>query len=1142
MRPHALNPSRGSRTLSRSIDMASVLFRSVGATLLILAAQQGVAYEQPAEVAPPGGWKLADLTVAMNSLKGQSYTNGKRLFEQANCTACHRQENTGHEFGPDLTKLDPRFQPLDILRDILEPSRRIADAKYDLWSFETDIGRVVTGLILRETDETVQVMEKPVTVAPSVVLRKSEIEQRTMSLTSTMPQGMLDKLTRREIADLVAYVAARGDPSSPFVEPLVDPLPASSGNDAAKGPNDDLAFFETKIRPVLVEHCYTCHSGQAKKIEGSLRLDHRQGWVKGGESGPAIVPGKPDESLLVSALRYDGLEMPPEKKLPPDVSADFATWIRRGAVDPRTEEPKASTGQTPWAEKLAARRKWWSLQPPQAPKVPEADHPQWSNHPVDQFLLAKMEAAGLRPSPKAEKRTLLRRLYFDLIGLPPTYEDVQEFKSDKSPDAWPRAIDRLLARPEYGQRWGRHWLDVARYADTVEQSTDGERRIPFAYTYRDYVIDAFNTDKPFDRFILEQVAADRLPTADKPDLRALGFLTIGRRFRGNADAPQLVIDDRIDVIGRGLLGMTLACARCHDHKFDAVGAADYYALYGIIGSVEEPLDLPAVNEPPHSPELDKYLASRTAILQEYEAYVDRCRTEANRKFREWSGDYLKYVVRSSPGHRTTEGFIPLDTPRGYLASGSPPRWRSLLAQSQDAGEPFFKLWHELFALDRREFAAHAQPILQQLRARPESYNSLVAAAFADAQPESMLDVAEIYGQVITNTLAGKDAAGRAVVALVFGPDSPVEVSRAEVAEDLLKSLTDRQFVERSESVAAEAIRFKLLRLEATGPVQRAMAVRASAVPLEPRVLVRGDPQQLGPAVPRRFLHALSKVDNSEYRDDGRLQLARAIASPKNPLTARVIVNRVWQHHFGEGIVDTPDDFGFMGGKPSHAELLDHLACWFVEHGWSIKALHRYLLTTAAWQQANTIQPRAVEVDFRNRLLSRMAPRRLEFEPLRDALLQVAGRLDARLGGQSRPLDDTNVRRAVYGYTDRFRVPALMRAFDVANPDTSISRRSDTTVAQQALYLLNSPFVLAQAVAVTQQIEQQTSKAPAADDQIRLAYHVVFGRDPVPAEFATAREYLLQPADASERTPSQRTPLLLIFVHALLSSNEFAYVD
>lgn len=781
-------------------------------------------------------------------------------------------------------------------------------------------------------------------------------------------------------------------------------------------------------------------------------------------------------------------------------------------------------------------QKHWAYQAVRNPPAAEVKNRRWPQTALDSFILAKLEQARLKPSLPAEKRVLIRRAYFDLIGLPPTYEEVESFVADKSPQAFEQLVDKLLARPEYGQRWGRHWLDVARYADTMEQSVDGERRIPFAHTYRDYVIDAYNADKPFDQFILEQIAADRLPEKDKADLRALGFLTVGRQFRANEDGPNLVIDDRIDVITRGFLGLTVSCARCHDHKFDPVPTADYYSLYGILGSVQEPLDLPELKRTGDAAALEKYEKERARILKEYDDHVTACMATSNQHFRDLVTEYLQYQVRISANHRTTEGYVPLDTPKGLMHYQAWMRWQALLKQSAASGEPFFKLWHQLMALPREGFKDRAETVYAKMLRQPQAHHPSIVEAFRAQRPESMMEAAAIYGKVVQEALKAQTDEAKQVVDLIYGPKSPVPPqSRQEMIDDIHRFLTEKELVNRKDGERGDGLRTQLAVLEATAPVERPMAVRATPKPVDPHILIRGEMRNVGAPVPRRFLQVLAKVDGRTYSDDGRLQLAQAIVNPENPLVARVIVNRVWQQHFGQGLVPTADDFGVMGQGPSHPELLDHLASWFMAHGWSMKALHRYILSSATWQQSSTGSERAMQQDPGNKLLWRMSPRRLEFEPLRDSLLHVAGKLDVKMGGRSAPLEDQNPRRAVYGYTDRFRIPALLRNFDVANPDTSIARRSETTVPLQALYLMNSGFARQQAEAVLKRAEMV--KAVTAEERIKTAFRLVYSRQPTREEVKLAEEYA-GPLPTDEAGNKRWANL----VQGLLIANEFVFID
>ena len=425
-------------------------------------------------------------------------------------------------------------------------------------------------------------------------------------------------------------------------------------------------FFESKVRPLLVERCLECHG--EKKQKGGLRLDSKEVWQNGGDSGPALVPGKPEESLLLKAVRYadNDLQMPPKKKLSAAEIETLAEWVKLGAPDPRiTSAAAVAPSHKMKGMSLEEAKQHWAFQPVQNPSPPAVRDAAWARNEVDHFVLAKLEAEKMRPNPTADRRTLIRRAYFDLIGLPPAFEDVERFEQDPSPDAFATVVNELLQRPEYGQRWGRHWLDVARYADTHEDNVTNENgnHYSFAFTYRDYVIRALNEDKPFDRFIVEQLAADKLKLSDRRDLAALGFQTVGRRFK---NVENLVMDDRIDTVTRGILGLTVACSRCHDHKFDALPTADYYSLYGVFASTVQPLDLPEIGRSGDPEAVAQHLAKREKLLRDYDTHVQKTQKSFDDHMRQMPVENLKYVVQTLPNHRTVEGYIPLDTHHGTL--------------------------------------------------------------------------------------------------------------------------------------------------------------------------------------------------------------------------------------------------------------------------------------------------------------------------------------------------------------------------------------------------------------------------------------------------------------------------------------------
>ena len=660
-------------------------------------------------------------------------------------------------------------------------------------------------------------------------------------------------------------------------------------------------FFENKIRPILADNCYKCHSTAAEKIKGELLLDSREGLLKGGESGRVIVPGNPDASLLIKAVRYTDpdLQMPKNKKLGDDQIADLVAWVKMGAPDPRS----AIADQKKWGDN---KTNHWAWQPIKHVAIPEPSNPAWCQTPVDNFILAKLDENGLKPNPPADKRTLIRRATFDLIGLPPTPEEVQDFVNDNSPDAFAKVVDRLLASPHYGERWGRHWLDVARYSDTKGQPRKfvEDTLNPFAWTYRDYVIRSFNENKPYNQFILEQIAADRLASTQRnlTNLAALGFLTVGDHFIGMQND---ILNDRIDVVTKGFLGLTVTCARCHDHKFDPIPQKDYYSLRGIFDSSVEPKIEPVIGKIPTTPAYHDYAKQRDLMgRQEYTI-------ETNMTALRRSGD--------------KEGF-------------------------------------------------------KQVR-------------------------------------------------------KELQKKEHEIAE---------------------------LELNHAGSPMRAMVLEDAARSHDSPLLIRGEAGNKGDTVPRRFLQVLSAPNRPVYKvGSGRLELAQGIASPNNPLTPRVMINRIWQYHFGEGFVPTPDDFGMMSEPPSHPELLDYLAQTFMTNGWDIKKIHRLIMLSSVYQESSTSNPRYSETDPGNRLLWRANLRRLEYEPLRDSLLAIGGMLDTNLYG--RPVDlrrhPESTRRTIYNFVDRANIDDVLINFDFATPEMETGIRHETTVPQQALFLMNSPMVI-----------------------------------------------------------------------------------
>ena len=803
---------------------------------------------------------------------------------------------------------------------------------------------------------------------------------------------------------------------------------------------EGVEYFEKYIRPVLVERCYACHSDASPQPMGALRLDTREGLLAGGNAGPAIEPGAPDRSLLLHALSYeDELKMPPGGKLPEARIARFREWIRMGAPDPRTGDPLATE------PRLDSDH--WAFRAPKRPAVPAGD----STSAIDRFVRTRLEQEGLRPSPRADKHTALRRLYFDLIGLQPTFEQIQRFESDDSPSAWEQRVEELLASPLFGQRWGRHWLDVARYSDEGFQA----RAFSAAWTYREWVIEAFNADMPYDRFVLRQLAADLLPGEHKRHLAALGFLTVGINLPRPTDVPEN-LDDRIDVVTRGLLGLSVSCARCHDHKYDPIPQKDYYSLYGVFLNSHDVLEPQPVAHWEDTAESELYLkklARRRASIDEFK----RERLEAHKKVfrsREALEDYIQ-AARDGQSLTNTQ-LEALSVERNvnlYLLK----RWREYLSE-------------ETF-LSKYETAELAEVLAGA--SRPEPWES----------PEK-----------------------EALRLVLWGPGAPTNIPfedfwwiQNEGDSNTVKNLTWQYNAVMSD-------------WGWRGGPAHAMTVRDAERLEQARVFVRGNQHNKGAEVPRKFLTALGGEPFDQ--GSGRLELARAIADADNPLTSRVMANRVWQHLFGFGIVRSASDFGTRGDAPTHPELLDWLAVTFAEDGWSVKRLIKRIVMSETYRQASAGRQAARAKDPENSLLWRQNRRRMDFEAMRDTMLAAAGRLETstkatpfKIGAQP-----SVPRRSVYAYISREEPSALLRSFDFSNPEQHTPERQTTTVPQQALFLMNSEFVAEQARAV----------AEAARD-IEGLYRRVLARDPSAREREVAHQFLDGAVKQSQESETKTNP-------------------
>jgi Protein of unknown function (DUF1553)/Protein of unknown function (DUF1549)/Planctomycete cytochrome C len=932
-----------------------------------------------------------------------------------------------------------------------------------------------------------------------------------------------------------------------FVVPTVATQPAFAVP-GAPASGDPVEFFEARVRPILVQWCYGCHSTAAKKSKGGLRLDTRAAVLKGGGLGAALVPGSPDQSLIIRAVRRkeEDIEMPPDEALPADEVAVLEAWVAMGAPDPRDEVGVAAE------DPQANGKKHWAFQPVGTPALPACKGGPWCANPIDRFVAETRASRGLEPAQPADPRTLLRRVTYDLTGLPPAPEEVRRFVADRSPKAYARAVDRLLASPAYGERWGRHWLDVARYADTKGYTGGEERRFPFSYTYRDWVIEAFNRDMPYDRFVVEQLAADRLVagTSNKRSLAALGFLTLGRRF---LDREPDIIDDRIDVAMRGTMGLTVTCARCHDHKYDPISIRDYYALYGVFASTEQPEDLPLLHDEGSDPQARSPLRREFAsLLAEHQGKLDAMRTRLRNEIlptvlsAEAIANYLMvFADGTREGKQSSSEFVHIAEQR-KLSGRVTTRWFQMLEASRVPGHSLsgvFALWHRLVTLPAAEFAQRAPGEVRAVR------SSVVDSFTADfpAEPASLRAVAEQYARLFARCDRPLQ-----LDPMFTGKNAPLQVALTDVDVMCTEGTPDCRAIKQINAKVFD------LTLSHVGAPPRAVVIVDRPKPVDPHVFIRGNPDRPGEAVPRQFLAFLSGGKPEPFRDgSGRLELAHAITNPGNPLTARVWANRVWSQHFGRGLVPTPSDFGVRTDPPSHPALLDHLARTLIDGGWSTKKLHRAILLSRTYQQSSHPTTASLTADPDNRWLTRANRRRLDFEAMRDTFLQVSGQLDLRRGGPPELFVDNpgaeivrkgfqvnrkgkvdpeknryGHRRSVYLFIDRQDIPGAFRIFDFASPDTHNSGCHETSVPQQGLFLLNDPFVGQAARALAERIEKQ--RPASASARVTALYQDLLARVPDAGERALGEAFLRGTDDGVSGFER--------YAQALLVSNEMLFLD
>ena len=1051
---------------------------------------------------------------------------------------------------------------------------------------------------------------------------------------------------------------------------------------------DQLAFFEKNVRPLLAEKCYACHSAKTMAM-GELRLDSKAAVLRGGSRGAAIVPSDPDASLLVKAIRYRtiDLRMPPTGKLADNEIADIETWIEMGAPDPRGDEPAPQV--TEKKIDLEGGRQFWSFQPVRDPALPEVRDPAWVRTDVDRFVLAKLASNRFEPAAEADRRTLLRRLTFDLTGLPPSPEEIDQFLSDSAPNAYEKVVDRLLASPHYGERWGRHWLDLVRWAETNGHEFDNNKLD--AWRYRDYVIDAFNSDLPYNQFLKEQIAGDLMPERLSADgVHAVNPIASGTFWlwevlnspTDSVKARADQIDNQIDVISKATQGLTVACARCHDHKFDPIPTADYYSMFGIFQSTH--MSEKCVDSPQHAAliraanrrigdmqadvksHVNPALKRRAAALAaRYMGAVDKITAEDaegmaaefNYALTEPSHPLFLFARVAEPGSSDFKGR--LDHMRGELrewvakADRSHPIWAERGDEIYEDFESGYENWElsgsgfgdspvQLVAPNLKlsgyagqalasSFGNGADTLVGTLTTQkfrmPSRYVHVRMAGPTDASREkndpsirftviadehkSANATPDVSGRLKWRTLAmtkergricsleiiDRDREGSVVIDQIVFSGSKEAPPIAGRPTDRIVSLLDRDDIGSLEDLAQayqqiaielaesknrtpadEALLASLLglaRLEdaidtldevETRWVNEMFEFRAAAVnsippstfamtskdyePADSPIHVRGNHKNPGEIAPRQFLQIVAGEQQKPFTNgSGRLEFANWVASERNPLTARVMVNRVWKHHFGKGIVATPDNFGKMGARPSHPDLLDHLATRFVKSGWSVKDLQRHIVLSSAYRQSSEASAEAQERDPDNQWLSYMPVRRLEAEAIRDSVLVVAGTLNRTLGGPGVPPHisefqdgrgkpatgplDGDGRRSVYVQVRRNFLTPLFLAFDYPLPISTIGRRGVSAVPSQALILLNNEFINTQAANWAQR-EMEIHERP--DDRIGDMYVRAFGREPLAEEVSEIRAFLSKQGQAQGERQAWTD-----LAHALLNTSEFIFI-
>ncbi len=917
---------------------------------------------------------------------------------------------------------------------------------------------------------------------------------------------------------------------------------------------DPAEFFEKRIRPVLVANCAKCHNPKAQVAQ--LDLTTAEGFAKGGESGSLINKEKPEESRLLKAISYeDTLKMPPTSKMKAEEIAALTEWVKMGAPWPNTKTDVAVASK-PAAPKSTREfteeeKKFWAFQPLGNPAVPKVKNAAWVKSPVDAFILAKLEEKNLTPAPPADKLTLLRRATYDLTGLPPSEKEISDFLADFSPKAFEKVVERLLASPRYGEKWGRNWLDVARYADST--GNDEDHRYPFAWKYRDYVIESFNNDLPYDQFVREQLAGDQIPAktggeVNRRGIIATGFLALGPKAVAQQDKKKMlydVYDEQVDVTSKAFLGMTLACARCHNHKFDALLTKDYYSMINIFASTRSFTNpdshVSIVLEKPLVPktEWEKYQAAR----REHQAKDKRIRTEMD--------EIVDAVREPAVKQQALHLAAYMLAAHKVYASGAKVEE---VAQQTNLSEDVLKRWVKFL--------------------KPEDLTPQHLLAWRNAKPEALTAVAQEYQRSFQTRLNewNENVAKWRIEyqkAIAENQTSLPDKPKFEAGDD---RFFDGVYFENEGPFSLslkEKTRFTAAQQQRLSELQKEIETLKKSAPAEPelacaiedgepvtqKVFVRGDYNNPGEEAPKAFPAILTTFDTKpNFSGSGRLQLAEWLTQPEHPLTSRVMTNRIWQWHFGEGLVRTPDNFGKMGEKPTHPELLDFLAREFVKSGWSIKAMHRLVMLSNTYQMASVNPNLAENVDADNRLLTRFNRRRLTVEELRDGLLAIEGSIDLTMGGslqQGRGTDGENnqgrlslnpeklKRRTIYIPLRRANLPTLLNLFDFGDATSMQGKRQLTNVSTQALFWLNSEFLADRSVSMAKTLLADASLNDST--RIETLYLRVLNRKAEKGEIEQATKYIstFRQKASGENAEHKAWQSLC---HVLMASNDFLYVD